>query len=143
MDRPERFGQRDQRIASIVAGDDHDPFSYLGMHQDAGTGVVTVRVFHPGATSVEVLNHSTGEPVAKLARVHEAGLYAGSTGKEMFAYRLRVAGEGWSFDIEDPYRFGPVLGELDRQPVQRRAMQAVQHPFDDPPRDQRQPADAL
>jgi 1,4-alpha-glucan branching enzyme len=103
---------RDPRIAAIVSGDDHDPFSYLGMHQDAGQEVV-VRAFHPGATSIAVLEQASGKPVAELVRLDGAGLFAGTVGKEMFAYRLRVAGEGWSFDIEDPYRFGPVLGELD------------------------------
>ena len=101
----------DKRVAAIVAGDDHDPFSYLGMHEE-GDGVV-VRVFHPGARTVAVLDYASGKPLAELERVHEAGLFAGVVGKAMFAYRLRVAGEGWSFDIEDPYRFGPVLGELD------------------------------
>jgi 1,4-alpha-glucan branching enzyme len=110
-ERPDRGGQYDKRTQSIINGDDRDPFSYLGMHKDGAS--VVVRVFHPGATSVEVLNHSTGAVVAKLSRIHDAGLFAGPAGSEMFVYRLRVAGDGWSFDIEDPYRFGPVLGELD------------------------------
>ena len=114
MDRPERSSAvGDQRMASIIAGDDHDPFSYLGLHQDPATRTVTARVFHPSATSVEVLNHSTGEAVAKLTRIHDAGLFAGTVGEEMIAYRLKIAGEGWETVIEDPYRFGPTLGELD------------------------------
>ena len=41
----------DERMAAIIAGDDRDPFSYLGMHQN-NDGRVVMRVFHPGATSV-------------------------------------------------------------------------------------------
>jgi 1,4-alpha-glucan branching enzyme len=108
---------RDDRMSRIVSGDDHDPFSYLGMHKDPVSGVV-VRVLRPGAAFVEVLNHSiegvaTEDVVARLVRLDDAGLFAGRLKGEPFTYRLRIGGEGWSEIVEDPYRFGPVLGELD------------------------------
>lgn len=102
----------DPRMAVIVAGDDHDPFSYLGMHLGPD-GAVTVRAFRPDAAVVEVVNRDSGAVVAKLDRIHDSGLFAGPAGTATFPYRLRLSGEDWSSEIEDPYRFGASLGELD------------------------------
>jgi len=116
MDRIDRTGRhRDERIASIVAGDDYDPFSYLGMHKLTGTGELVVRVFHPEATAVAVIDPSDESQVAILSRVHDAGLFSGSlgSGREPFVYRLRVKVASAETVIDDPYRFGPLLGELD------------------------------
>ncbi len=112
MDRAEMTKPvRDDRMTSIVAGDDHDPFSYLGMHADSGD--LVVRAFHPGASSVTVIDRESGKEVLELPRQHEAGLFAGHIARERFAYKLKVRGNGWETVIDDPYCFGPLLGELD------------------------------
>ncbi|HUO97321.1 MAG TPA: 1,4-alpha-glucan branching protein GlgB [Rhizomicrobium sp.] len=114
MDRVEPAPElRDKHALSIIAGDDHDPFSYLGMHEHQGG--LTVRAFRPGATAVEVVDRASGETVAGLPRIHEAGMFAGPlpAGRGRFAYRLRVKTPSSEELIEDPYAFGPVLGELD------------------------------
>ena len=112
MDRVERAPSvRDKRIQSIVGGDDHDPFSFLGMHEEKGE--VIVRFFHPTATAIAILDRASGAQVAEIPRVHEAGLFAGPVGKKRFAYRLRVSTPSAEQVIEDPYAFGPVLGDLD------------------------------
>lgn len=99
----------DDRMISIISGDDHDPFSYLGMHCDAVTGETVVRVFRPGANAIAILNCSTSERIAKLTKVHEAGLFIGNVGPERFDYQLSVD------DVveDDPYAFGPILGDID------------------------------
>jgi 1,4-alpha-glucan branching enzyme len=113
MDRVERTKpQRDERALAIAAGDEYDPFSYLGLHQDGASGEMIVRVFRPDAGSVTVLDGS-GQPLAELTRVHGAGVFSGSIGKERVSYRLRIKGEGWEYETADPYSFGPLLGDLD------------------------------
>jgi len=102
-------------ITAIIEADHPDPFSFLGMHVEPEHESVVVRTFLPQAREVEVLDATTGWPVAKLARVHDAGLFAGAVGgsQKRFDYRLRLATEDGEIEIEDPYRFPPVLGELD------------------------------
>jgi len=100
-------------VGSVVAGDHHDPFSFLGMHP-AGNGTFVVRAFLPGASAVEVVSGG-GHTLGELERVHADGLFAGpvSVG-ERVPYRLRVAWiDGGQAEIEDPYRFPQVLGEQD------------------------------
>ena len=97
-------------ILSVVAGDHPDPFSFLGMHRSEDGFVV--RAFLPGASAVEVVSDS-GDVLGALDPVHPDGLFAGPVAR-MVPYRLRVAWEGdGEAEIEDPYRFPPVLGEQD------------------------------
>ena len=103
-------------ISAIVAGDDHNPFSFLGMHKDSETGDLVIRAFHPGATRVAVLLRKTGEEVAQLVRTHDAGFFSGAVarGSDRFPYKLRLSFGATDIVIDDPYAFGPVLGELER-----------------------------
>ena len=91
-----------------------DPFAVLGMHVEAGAGVV-VRSFQPDAESVEVLDAASGRRVATLERIDAAGLFAGTVArrKNPFAYRLRVRYAGTVVELDDPYRHASSLGELD------------------------------
>jgi 1,4-alpha-glucan branching enzyme len=104
-----------RRIVSLVTGDDHDPFSFLGMHKDSETGELVVRVFHPDASQIAVLERDSRALVAELKKVHEAGFFIGAIGRDRdpFAYRLRLTIGGTQRVVDDPYSFGPVLGELD------------------------------
>ena len=103
------------RISAIVAGDEHNPFSFLGMHEDSATGELVVRVFRPGARRVIVLRRDTGDHIAELVRAHDAGLFTGvvARGSHRFPYKLQIIFDTTEVVIEDPYAFGPVLGELD------------------------------
>lgn len=103
------------RISALLAGDESDPFSYLGMHRDAGSGKLVVRTFHPEASAVAVVDRRTGVARAELARVHEAGVFAGTVGRvrEPFPYRLRVETAAASQLIDDPYSFSSIFGEMD------------------------------
>ena len=103
---------RSSDAEAIVRGDHSDPFGYLGMHAD--NGKIVVRAFLPGAGSVRVVDAGTGKDLADLPRIHEAGLFVGPVpGRRRRAYRLRVDWAGTVVELEDPYRFPPVLGELD------------------------------
>jgi 1,4-alpha-glucan branching enzyme len=101
-------------IGAIVTGDHGDPFSILGMHPGDVQGDLTIRTFAPQASRVDVLDAATGVVVANLERIDDAGFFAGDVrGRSPFAYRLRLRVGDRTVDVDDPYRFGPVLGELD------------------------------
>ena len=59
---------------AIIEGRHSDPFRYLGLHTEGGRTVV--RAFLPDAADVEAVGER-GE-VAKLDRIHDAGLFAGA-----------------------------------------------------------------
>jgi|APTNR8051073442_1049403.scaffolds.fasta_scaffold10123_2 1,4-alpha-glucan branching enzyme len=106
-------------IDRILRAEHDDPFAVLGMHTDVvdGKEKIVVRTYQPQARRVAVVETSSGKVVADLPRVHEQGVYAGVVEgkKEPFRYQLRIMpiGGDTAYDVEDPYRFGPVLGELD------------------------------
>ena len=101
-------------IEALVRGAHGDPFHILGMHQVNG-GPLTVRAFVPGALTVEVTDRKSGRSLAELRRLHDEGFFAGPVPrrKKQFAYRLRAHFGDVTEELEDPYRFPPVLGELD------------------------------
>jgi len=101
-------------ISALVAGHHGDPFAVLGMH--GGDGVpLSVSVFWPGAEAAEVVDAVTGKTVGALPRVRPEGFFSGPlTGRDTrFAYRLRYRRGDDTWEAEDPYRFPPILGELD------------------------------
>ena len=102
-------------IAAIVRGEHGDPFAILGPHAEAEGDVISIRAFVPQASRVVAIDAADGSVVADLPRIDEAGFFAGPAGKRTrpFHYRLRLTiGESVT-EIEDPYRFGPILGDID------------------------------
>ena len=99
---------------AIVAGRHGDPFSVLGLHDVSGK--LTVRAFVPEAQEIEAVDPATGRRIVALNPVAGApGLFEGTAPrrKTRFAYHLRVAQGGQSWTSDDPYRFSPVMGDLD------------------------------
>nr|VFJ89112.1 MAG: 1,4-alpha-glucan branching enzyme [Candidatus Kentron sp. LFY] len=107
----------EQAIAAILNAEHSDPFSFFGMHKPS-TGKLIVRVFHPEASSIDVLD-STGSAVTRLKKVHDEGLFAGeiSGHTQPFPYRLRLATPSGKTDIDDPYRFPPILSDKDVEEI--------------------------
>jgi 1,4-alpha-glucan branching enzyme len=103
----------DATVSALVNGRDGDPFSVLGMHVIAGD--VVVRALLPQASRVAVVDAADGRIAGELALIDPAGLFSGTlVGRGApFRYRLRVTLGAASTDIEDPYRFGPILSDLD------------------------------
>ncbi len=104
-----------EQIKAVVTGDAVDPFSVLGMHRQKPDSPLQVRVFLPGVEAVEVLDRNGAVPVAHLTRLHDEGFFAGTIDDriEPFPYLLRIHEGGTTRDVEDPYRFGHYLGDLD------------------------------
>src|SRR4030088_969528 len=80
---------------AIVEGRHSDPFHYLGLHTEGDRTVV--RAFLPEASKVEAIDEH-GEAAA-LARIHKAGLFAGTLPNDSRRYQLRA-------------RFGDTVGDL-------------------------------
>ena len=128
----------DADIQAICDAAHPDPFAVLGPRTDA-QGRGWLRVFLPGAASVEAVSgeaptglspagvpeppgaaQSAGAPASPgapipLALRHPAGFFEGPLPESVRdRYRLRVCWhEGGEALIEDPYRFGPVMSDLD------------------------------
>ena len=96
-----------------------DPFAVLGPHDLAHDGQpgLAIRVFRPDAASVTLRNRSGGGDL-RLTPVDASGLFVtflpGET-RDRFDYRLTVEGRGGeTIEIDDPYRYGPVLTAFDQ-----------------------------
>ncbi|KPF67606.1 glycogen branching protein [Bosea sp. AAP35] len=94
-------------IAALAAGHLTEPFSVLGPQQ--GDHGRYLRVFMPGAIGVAV--HQDGREAASLRPAEPAGLFVGDLGDG--PYQLAIGWPGGEQITEDPYCFGPLLGELD------------------------------
>jgi 1,4-alpha-glucan branching enzyme len=97
----------DAEVAALLAARHGDPFAVLGPHRTPEG--VAVRALVPGAERVELI----GDVQAELERRHADGFFEGLVENDPGAYRLRAHRGGDSWELTDPYRFGPVLGPLD------------------------------
>lgn len=101
-------------IRALASGTHGDVFSVLGLH--SSNGQMVVRVFMPGVDAVDVLETDGKTKLASLTRQDGAeDLFVGivPSRKERFEYRLRFQKSGQDWVSDDPYRFGPVLGDQD------------------------------
>jgi 1,4-alpha-glucan branching enzyme len=91
----------------IIAGRNADPFHYLGPHTENDRMVV--RVFLPDANRVIAVTNGTER---ELNRIDPAGLFAGPV-DDPSHYHLRACFGDSEVELEDPYRFPPVLSDFD------------------------------
>ncbi len=105
----------DHEIDRLHHADHGDPFAVLGLHTDATDGRFWLRVLLPGAAEVAVLDAANGEPLGTLSPRRVDGFFEGPVvATQPLNYRLQVRwADGHSAILDDPYRFPPVLGELD------------------------------
>ena len=100
-------------VQEFFRGDCGDPGACFGMRAIPGAGLA-LRAFLPRADRVELLD-GAGGTVAAMRMVHPEGVFEArlSDRERPFPYRFRVYGWGEPMELEDPYRFGSALGELD------------------------------
>ncbi len=99
----------DRGAAEAIAGGWHgDPFAVLGQHKRGKTWEVTA--FVPGAERLWVLSGKAADEAVPYPGV--AGLFTHQMTKKA-SYKFRAQGHGNQWEFDDPFRFGPVLGELD------------------------------
>ncbi len=98
-----------ETFSQLESGRFADPFSILGPHEIKGKQTVTA--FVPGAVTLAAISNGKEVQLEKqpgteaifTGELHAAGHYC--------LKATNSADEIWEF--EDPYRFGPVMGELD------------------------------
>ena len=100
-------------INALLSGHLADPFSLLGMHQTAN-GLV-VRALLPDASEVWVIETNTGRKCVRLECLDGRGFFQAVVPrrKNPFRYQLAVTWHGQQNLIDDAYRFGPLLPEMD------------------------------
>ncbi|MEI9963360.1 MAG: hypothetical protein WDM92_00220, partial [Caulobacteraceae bacterium] len=99
-------------VAAIAEARHGDPFAVLGPH--VVKEGLAIRAFAPHAASLEARD-AKGGLIAALEKRHQDGVFEGLAKglTSPIAYRLHAANAGGAWDFDDPYRFGPVLGQTD------------------------------
>lgn len=100
-------------IETLLGGRHADPFSVLGMHEtDNG---IEVRVLMPDASSISIIDKESQQAIVEMERLHEDGFFAVVIPKrhDFFTYQLNVFWGHENQILEDPYRFRPILSDLD------------------------------
>jgi 1,4-alpha-glucan branching enzyme len=87
-----------------------DPFKVLGPQETADGRII--RAFLPGATAVEVLRRKDRVRIGTLTKSEPDGLFEGPV-SDRAPYLLQITWPGAVQETEDPYSFGPALGDLD------------------------------
>ena len=102
----------ESRAWEIGRGVHGDPFSILGRFEVEGGSIV--RVYRPGAHSATVIDDS-GAELGKLEQFGPEEFYSGFVPglTAQMPYRMRYTHKDEAWEEEDPYRFGPILGEQD------------------------------
>lgn len=97
-------------IEALVRACHGDPFAYLGPHSQGEECIL--RAFMPRAISVEVLDALTGKSLGVMSQDLVPGLFTLTMPKRK-PYRYRILWANGSCEMEDPYAFGPLLGDMD------------------------------
>ena len=94
-------------VSRLLSGEMADPHGFLGRHPVEGGW--EVRAFHPAADRAVLV---TDQDEMAMEMEDPRGLFLGYL-PGYVGYRSRFgAGEDW-WEVDDPYRFEPTLGELD------------------------------
>jgi 1,4-alpha-glucan branching enzyme len=96
-----------------------DPFAVLGPHEtslDAQQGLI-VRAFRPHVNAIAVRSVAD-ERLIPMTRMHPEGVFEAfvpGASRDRFDYRLLLTWpDGSQSEIDDPYRYGPVLTAFDQ-----------------------------
>ncbi len=102
----------DADVAALLAARHGNPFAILGPHRHSA-GLV-IRALVPGADTLQVIDQR-GQLRLPLERRHPDGFFETliPDADSLAVYRLRASAGAHQWDLEDAYRFGPVLGRLD------------------------------
>ena len=107
-------------VISLCRGEYGDPFAVLGVHADSKDRLWLLTL-QPGALSVSAIDAQSGQLLVELVE-RRLEVLGGASGffeasilgrSKPIKYRLRIVWPGGVQEIEDPYRFPEVLGELD------------------------------
>ena len=117
MNAPDKTGTRRRAIPAavdldaLIRAEHRDPFSILGPHGDGGSGQY-VRAYLPAALSVRLLARDDGRELGEMEMSEVPGFFVGHL-EHPQPYLLKINWAGGEQITEDPYSFGPLLGEMD------------------------------
>ncbi|HMC55999.1 MAG TPA: 1,4-alpha-glucan branching protein GlgB, partial [Gemmatimonadaceae bacterium] len=100
----------DDVIDRLMTGGHHDPHALLGAHPVPGG--VAIRVLHPDATRCEVILADGAHDMKRVRGSVFEHVAHGATLPVRYRVRFHFAGGG-TWERDDPYRFGPTLGDVD------------------------------
>ncbi len=92
---------------AVVSGRHSNPFNFLGPHKENNRTVL--RVLMPHASRVVAVEEGGQEQ--ELTQIENTGLFSGAIRNER--YRLRAHFGDNEVELEDPYRFPPLLSDFD------------------------------
>ena len=101
------------QIQSFLYAQHNDPFGFMGMHPDPETGYLNVYTFQPYASSVKLMAKANGKTVAVMKHIRDGVFVAQTRRKKPFPYYFHISYGHYQTDVEDTYRFGSVIGDLD------------------------------
>jgi 1,4-alpha-glucan branching enzyme len=113
---PREIAGDPELIRSLASGEISDPHGLLGAHalELEGRAGLVVRAFQPGAKAIALLPE--GGPAMPMEPVDPTGLFAVFLPEKGFPFRYSLEiflDGGTQLRRGDPYRFLPVLGDLD------------------------------
>lgn len=103
----------DWEAEALVSGQHPDVFARLGRFPVEKTTLV--RAYVPGAETLELFTLKGNKPLCTLEKVHDAGIFESplAASKAKKGYRLKAYRGNDSWDVIDPYQFGPVISDYD------------------------------
>jgi 1,4-alpha-glucan branching enzyme len=104
------LGLDEATLEALAEARHPNPFALLGPHPAPGGRII--RAFLPGARSVDVVARHDGPMLCRLQTPRSPDLFEGLSAS-LEPYLLRIEWPGAVEVTEDPYAFGPLLGELD------------------------------
>ncbi len=97
-------------LEALVRAEHGDPFAVLGPHTEGECTLI--RAYLPAALKVEVIDAESGELLGEMQPGATPGLFTLQLDHRP-AYRYRIHWADAVQETEDPYAFGPLLGEMD------------------------------
>ncbi len=99
----------DPRIDALLQGRLHDPFAFLGAHQENAGAVL--RIFHPYASSINLITQQGNEP---LQRAHPDGLFEWhGSALPAHPYQLQIVENEVAHVVHDAYAYPPQISSFD------------------------------
>ncbi|PPF46135.1 1,4-alpha-glucan branching enzyme [Pseudoclavibacter sp. AY1F1] len=109
---PAAIGIPDGELRAVADGTHSGPHSILGQHLQEGERTI-IRARRPLAERVTAILATSGERVELQHLAH--GIWQGAHDLGLDDYRIEtVYGDGVPHTVDDPYRFLPVVGEVDQ-----------------------------
>lgn len=100
----------DDQLNALRYATHSDPFTFLGPHHDGDRTII--RAWLPNAHSVDLLDGQSGEVIGRMEQVADDGLFCFHVPQPQ-PYRFRIQWPYGEQETEDPYAFGPLLGDMD------------------------------